>query len=510
VAVFIADQHGRITDVNPAVSHTWGRLPVLSASLEDFAEYYRSFRTKTGKPVPVTERGLYRAIRNGESVAAEEMEYLRGDGKRGSLLHYAEPIRDATGRIMGGVAVSVDITDLKRTQKQLLELNDALEQRVRDRTRSLVTYQEHLRAMTSELVLTEQRERRRLATELHDYLAQLLVASKMKSKLVSYHVQSSGDGVMKDLRDLIDEALKYTRTLIADLSPTILYEAGLFAAIHWLGEQMQRHNLVVRIEENGEPVDMPDDKAVMVFQTVRELLFNVVKHAKVPGATVRIEQLPTGELTVTVEDAGAGFDPSRQELHPAGGKFGLFSVRERLAALGGTFEIDSAPGRGTRAVVRVPLEPGPIDEDSAAPVTAPAVPSVVEIRRRGTIRVLLVDDHKMVREGFRTLIECDAQLEVAGEAANGEEAVELARLLHPDVVIMDINMPKMNGIEATRRIKQEMPHVSIIGLSVHDDRGLIASMLEAGASCYLTKGGQSEELSRAIHATYEAQVQERK
>jgi CheY-like chemotaxis protein len=416
------------------------------------------------------------------------------------------PIRDASGQIIGGVAVSVDITDLKRTQRQLIELNEALEQRVRERTRSLLTYQEHLRGMTSELVLTEQRERRRLATELHDYLAQLLVASKMKSKLVSHHVNASGETQMDELRGLIDESLRYTRTLIADLSPTILYEAGLFASIHWLGEQMQRHGLKVSIEQQGDCVDMPDDKAVMIFQTVRELLFNVVKHAKVNEATVTLDQPAAGELVVTVADKGAGFDTSRQEAHPAGGKFGLFSVRERLVALGGSCEIQSAPRQGTRAVVRVPLEPVIIDnavEESVAVAVAP-LPS--QMRRRDTIRVLLVDDHKMVREGFRTLIECDPQLEVAGEAANGEEAIELARLLQPDVVIMDINMPKMNGIEATRRIKQEMPHVSVIGLSVHDDRGLTSSMLEAGASCYLTKGGQSEELSRAIHDTYDSQA----
>lgn len=507
VAVFITDRNGRVTDVNPAVATTWGRLPVLSPTLRDFAEYYKGFSPKSGKCIATEFRGLYRALHGGESVSGEEMEFTRADGKRGTVLNYAVPIRDAAGQIIGAVAVSVDITDLKRTQRQLIDLNEVLEQRVRERTRSLLTYQEHLRGMTSELVLTEQRERRRLATELHDYLAQLLVASKMKSKLVSHHVKPSGEKLMDDLRGLVDESLKYTRTLIADLSPTILYEAGLFASIHWLGEQMQRHGLTVTIEQQGECMDMPDDKAVMIFQTVRELLFNVVKHAGVDQATIRLEQCNAKELVVTVEDEGVGFDASRQESHPAGGKFGLFSVRERLVALGGFCEIQSTPRQGTRAVVRVPMEPVPVavDETSSETAAVAIAPTPSKSRPRGSIRVLLVDDHKMVREGFRTLIECDPQIEVAGEAANGEEALEQARLIKPDVVIMDINMPRMNGIEATRRLKQEMPDISIIGLSVHDDRGLTATMLEAGASCYLTKGGQSEELSRAIHATYDAQ-----
>jgi PAS domain S-box-containing protein len=506
VGVFIADQDGRVTAANSAAATIWGRLPVLSPTLEDFADDYPAFVPGTHKRVPWAEFALARALR-GERLTAQEREVERPEGRR-SLLVHGVPIRDSSGQLMGAVSVAVDVTDLKRIQRQLMELNEALEQRVRERTRSLVNYQEQLRAMASELILTEQRERRRLAAELHDYLAQLLVASKMRFKMVGTHIDApEGLAVLAEVRGLMDEALKYTRTLIADLSPTILYEAGLYAAIHWLGDRMQQQGLNVRIQADGESVNMPDDQAVMIYQTVRELLFNVNKHANVAEAIVDLEQSEALELKVTVSDEGTGFDPARMPSDPAGGKFGLFSIRERLAALGGSFEIHSAPGRGTRAVIRVPLPKA----ESPEPLESPEV-SLLEVARANVgrngraIRVLLADDHKMVREGFRSLIESDASLEVVGEAANGEEAVELAHALLPDVIVMDINMPRMNGIEATRRIKNEMPHVAIIGLSVHDDRGLTASMLDAGAVSYLTKGGPSEELARAIHSAHAQQV----
>ena len=104
--------------------------------------------------------------------------------------------------------------------------------------------------------------------------------------------------------------------------------------------------------------------------------------------------------------------------------------------------------------------------------------------------------------GF-ALIETDKRLSIIGEAADGFKAIELARASHPDVIIMDINMPNMNGIEATRIIKREYPDTFIIALSVNDDPHIINSMLEAGATTYLTKGGSFDELFTALDTIFQ-------
>ncbi len=117
-----------------------------------------------------------------------------------------------------------------------------------------------------------------------------------------------------------------------------------------------------------------------------------------------------------------------------------------------------------------------------------------------SIRILLVDDHQIVRDGLRTLIEKEVGMEVVGEARNGREGLKLTRKLLPDVVIMDITMPDMNGIDATRSILEEHPDIKVIALSMHSDRRLISGMLEAGASGYLLKDSAFEELARAVHA----------
>jgi DNA-binding NarL/FixJ family response regulator len=121
-----------------------------------------------------------------------------------------------------------------------------------------------------------------------------------------------------------------------------------------------------------------------------------------------------------------------------------------------------------------------------------------ERREMTTIRVLLADDHKIIRDGLKTLIEKEAGMEVIAEADNGRKTVRLAQKLHPTVVIMDVTMPDMNGIDATRKIMEETPGVRVIGLSMHSDRRYVLGMLEAGACGYLLKDCAFEELATAI------------
>lgn len=118
----------------------------------------------------------------------------------------------------------------------------------------------------------------------------------------------------------------------------------------------------------------------------------------------------------------------------------------------------------------------------------------------GKIRIILADDHALVRQGTRQLLERQPGLEVVGEAADGEEAVRLVKELNPDLVVMDVRMPRVSGVEATKRIKAEWPGVAVLVLTAHDDDEYIFALLQAGANGYLLKTAETEELVKAIHA----------
>mgnify|MGYP006306457479 CR=1 FL=1 len=119
-----------------------------------------------------------------------------------------------------------------------------------------------------------------------------------------------------------------------------------------------------------------------------------------------------------------------------------------------------------------------------------------------SIKILLADDHEIVRKGLKSLIESELGLEVIGEASTGKKVIELARQKHPDVIVMDISMPRLNGFEATRRIVNDCPEVKILILTVHDDKEYIFRSLEAGASGYLIKKTAPENLIEAIRAIH--------
>ena len=112
--------------------------------------------------------------------------------------------------------------------------------------------------------------------------------------------------------------------------------------------------------------------------------------------------------------------------------------------------------------------------------------------------ILIVDDHKLFRDGLKRLISCESDMEVVGEANNGQESISLARSLQPDVILMDVKMPVMDGIEATRKILSEMPGMKILAMSMYSGDGFNTGMMNAGALGYILKGGDCEELMDAI------------
>jgi CheY-like chemotaxis protein/two-component sensor histidine kinase len=415
---------------------------------------------------------------------------------------------------------------LQRSEERLREFAAQLEALVTERTQELLQSQARLRALATELNLAEQRERKRLAAELHDHLQQMLVLGKLRLGQGMRMPQNAPRALdmMKQTDAVLAEALEYTRTLVADLSPPVLHEHGLAAGLTWLANQMKRHDMEVTVRIPDPEISLPEDQAVLLFQSVRELLINASKHARSPQANV-VLQRADGSLRIDVTDNGIGFDagapPSDVPRGAVSSKFGLFSIRERMKALGGTFEIRSVHGKGTTATLSLPVSESGSRPGVRGPGVEPA--SRQQALRSGAwrpsdspasdiapnqhrIRVLLVDDHAMVREGLRSVLESYDDVEVVGEAANGEDAVTLVERLRPTMVVMDINMPKLNGIEATAYMTRMYPEIYVIGLSVNASENNAEAMRKAGAVLLLTKEAAVNELYRRMREVLTMQV----
>ena len=431
-----------------------------------------------------------------------ECQYERPDGQWIWISMSGGPRVDDNGVPTHLAGLTADITARKEAEAEYMRLTAELDQRVVDRTRDLADSRRRLRALVGELTRAEERERRRLAAELHDGLTQTLTLSRMNVSRASRLLDEGADRrrvieVLVQTQSTLDSSIAYTRTLIGELSPRVLYDFGLAVALQWLGDQMRSHGLQVTIAGDPDCLDLRDDQTVLVFQAVRELLWNVVKHAESAHADLSWH-VEVGELRVTVEDAGRGFADVRSARS---GGFGLLSIRERVALQGGQLDVRSERGRGTKVTLQLPLEA--VGEAATAADRKPwGEPSASK-----SIRVVLVDDHSMVREGLCRMLDKHRNLAIVGEAGDGLDAVELVESCVPDVVIMDVNLPRINGIEATRRILDRLPRTIVIGISSGADEFVAKAMKAAGAVTCLMKERAVEDLYRAIDDAISARLQ---
>ena len=439
-------------------------------------------------------------IAAGRAVQLEEHSELPG----GSItwLSTKFPLRDAQGRIYAVAGIVTDITERKRAEKALQQLNESLEERVAEQTAEVRRRADQLRALAVELSQAEQRERKRLSQILHDHIQQLIVAARMQIDWFEREKdperrRTAANGV----RGILGEALEASRSLAVELSPPALHQSGLIGGLNWLAARMMERNqfhVHFRADNKAEPES--EDTRFLLFECARELLLNAMKHSGVSEAEVTLLRAGADRIRLVVHDAGKGFSAEKIAQLPAmQASFGLFSVQQRLAHIGGEIEITTAPGKGTTIALSLPAPEG--GRHAVEPSADARRPSKPDVRVSSSVRrVLIVDDHKIMREGLAGIMQFEPDIEVVGQAADGPTAIQMVEALQPDVILMDVTLGEMDGVEATRRIHTLQPGVKIIGLSMHTGKDVAVAMREAGAVAYMTKGGPSEDLLAAIRA----------
>jgi PAS domain S-box-containing protein len=430
---------------------------------------------------------------------AWQYRFIRNDGQVRWMQAKGRILRDPNGKPLRMIGTNVDITEQQNAEEALRELTKTLEGKVAQRTAKLEYRARQLQKLTLELSEAEDRERKRIAEILHDDLQQILAAAKFHLNLLRSRakydpsIQTPAAQIDHMLKDAIDKS----RALSHELSPAVLHHGDFGDTLGWLAGQIQaKHGLVVHVDPFSKVELQSDALRAFLYKAAQELLFNVVKHARVNEARIRIRRWGRC-ICLSVSDQGRGFD--LQNLKATAG-FGLFSIRERVELLGGRMKIKSIKGKGSTFHIVVPdgvllgKEISPSPEPDGRVKEGWRGPGKEERR----LRVLLADDHEIVREGLLSLLSEAYGIQVVGEAANGREAVDLADRLRPDVVIMDVAMPLIDGDEATRQIKQHLPETRVIALSMYEEHENVEKMLRAGAETYILKTAPSEELLAAV------------
>ncbi len=331
----------------------------------------------------------------------------------------------------------------------LQESREQLEQRIQERTTELAERASKLRRLTGELILSEQKVRRRISKSLHDHLQQPMLSAKYRASALKRLEDPAVKLAVQEIEEFLGEGIQASRRLISELYPAIIHEADLRTAMEWLVSYMAaQYNLAVELHVDAEFGRPDENTKALLFDATRELLLNAMRHGKVRTADLRVRRRSADNLLeVVVSDRGAGFDPSSVKQSASG----LGRIRSKLELMGGRLEIESSPGSGSRISIAAPL-PEPLPPPSEHPLES-AIPRS-EKPVSSMVRLLIVDDHAVIRQGLSTSLGQEPDIVIIGEAADGKTALEKVRRLLPDVVLMDLGMPKMNGIEFLQKVRK--------------------------------------------------------
>ncbi len=458
---YMVSPEGTILDANPAVLAILGyeKNELVGESLNMIY-------------APESKEKAEQLLKNWKKIGSltnEEIVIITKSAETRTVLLSAWTVRDRDGTLAHFLAIQRDITDRRQAQARIME---------------------------QQRLLAAMDERTHLHRKLHDGLGQVLSYINVQVEAVQSLLEKEQIAAAKtnlsQLAHASHDAQVELREHLLGLSQNAASRSAPSAPKSLLDvlpeylEQFQlRHGLEINLwvpEIDTDPLfsSSVDEQATHI---IREALTNIVKHAQASRVDIDFQVLD-GQVQIMISDDGVGFQPSEIENESADAThYGLNIMRERAEYVGGNLNIRTAPGKGTRVIVTLPNFII-LDEDD----------EMIDIKG---LRILLADDHPLFLDGLRNLLEARG-LSVVGTARDGLEAIEKVRTLRPDIAILDVNMPRLNGIEATKAIKAEMPDVKVVILTIPGSEDHLYEAIKSGASGYLFKDLEANQLCQLL------------
>ena len=393
--------------------------------------------------------------------------------------HRSSEVR--TGRHYSGyVGCDIDITERKNAEDRIRESQAALESSHRE-----------IQYLAGRLIEAQDVERARIARDLHDDVSQQLAGvsiafSGLKHRLGEFHVSEELQQELVALQRQTLTLARNVRHLSHDLHPTVLQHLGLVKGLTWYCSELERtHGVTIACAASGDFKSITPDAALCIYRIAQEALRNVIAHAGASRVDVTLVQAED-EAEISIADDGRGFETS--ETHSEGPRA---RAGEHLRA---------RQDHRRHCQYRVGAEPGHTGagEDSGERPRAVARRwngRTDRVTRRPT--VLLADDHAIVTDGLSRILR-EADFEVVGAVRDGQGLIDAAARLRPDVIITDLSMPGLTGLDVLARLKTEHLDSKVIVLTMHHDADVAADAIRGGASGFLLKESAGDELLNAV------------
>ena len=322
---------------------------------------------------------------------------------------------------------------------------------------------ERKRSEESARALAVVEERNRIAREIHDVLAQTFTGVIVQLEAAQDVIRKQPAEANKHIRrarTLASKSLAEVRQSVWEIYPAAIQKQKLVTALLRMVEQAKRDGFPVQFSIKGEPRALSTEVETNLLRITQEALTNTIRHAHATEIRIRLSFLARN-VTLVLKDNGCGFDPTCNSTG-----FGLISIRDRARQLGAEL----------------------IGQYSAM---------------KQVIRILVADDHPIVRQGLIALINRCAGMRVVAEADDGKSTVSQFHAHHPDICLIDLRMPKMDGVEAIRHILQKDLSAKIIVLTTFDDEEDIYRALKYGAEAYILKDISKQKLLDVVRTVYE-------
>ncbi|WP_103105552.1 helix-turn-helix transcriptional regulator [Brevibacillus reuszeri] len=367
-----------------------------------------------------------------------------------------------------GISLQVGLAYLIGFAFHLLIVNHRQNEIIRKQNSVLEQYLTQIERVT----LLE--ERNRLSKDLHDtmghsYTSIIMGLETLRPEVASQEGEQKLESLMKLARKSMEEVRGYLHQMESPQETLPLVHT-----LRQVAEEFQTHAKVnVRFRAIGEEYPVGKQVKMTLFRCLQESLTNAVRHGQATDIVVSLHFEPQ-QTRLEVQDNGHGVENWKDG-------FGITAMRERAAHLQGRVSVYSERGEGTLVTCFVPR----------------LIESADEI-----IRLFIVDDHSFIRESLRTILESQRDLQVVGMAEDGAQALELCEELEPDLVLMDLEMPNMDGITATKRLKEKWPDIRVLVLSTFQDTEKAKEIMRSGADGYLLKSIESRELAETIRLVH--------